>query len=206
VLSHSLFSILPRSSRCTQLNLYGFRRLLKGRDKGGYYHECFLRFRPQLLRSIHRIQYKGTTHRAKSNLDGEPNFYEMPFMQPCSSTSLPDAVKEVETTPLLSAVDPQLLYLASLQLASQHRLREQSRQAEAIGLLGRVSFTGLPSIADSGFVHQPFPLQLLTPPLVAFPPGMPMGNNLLAIDRAVRMAESLRSSAIYGTRQNWLGL
>ena len=35
-----------------QLNLYGFRRLTTGADRGGYYHEMFLKHKLFLCRSM----------------------------------------------------------------------------------------------------------------------------------------------------------
>ena len=63
------------SSFRRQLNLYGFRRILSGRDKGGYYHEMFLRGQPELCSQIIRTTAKG---KAKVKV-AEPNFYKMPF-------------------------------------------------------------------------------------------------------------------------------
>ena len=60
-----------------QLNLYGFSRITKGCDKGGYYHELFLRGKRFLVTRIHRIKVKGTGARMASNPDAEPNFYAM---------------------------------------------------------------------------------------------------------------------------------
>jgi HSF-type DNA-binding len=63
-----------------QLNLYGFRRLTKGPDRGGYYHEYFLRGKPFLLSKIKRMKLKGTGVRARSNPDEEPNFWSMTWV------------------------------------------------------------------------------------------------------------------------------
>jgi hypothetical protein len=63
-----------------KLNLYGFQRLTRGRDRGGYYHEHFLKDRVFLARSIQRIMVKGTRVRARSNPDQEPNFWSMPWV------------------------------------------------------------------------------------------------------------------------------
>lgn len=63
-----------------QLNLYGFRRLTKGPDRGGYYHECFLRGKPFLISKIKRMKLKGTGVRARSNPDEEPNFWSMTWV------------------------------------------------------------------------------------------------------------------------------
>lgn len=58
-----------------QLNLYGFRRFTAGPDKGGYYHELFLRNRPDLAEHIRRTKVKGAGHRKAAMPETEPNFY-----------------------------------------------------------------------------------------------------------------------------------
>lgn len=63
-----------------QLNLYGFRRLTKGPDRGGYYHEFFLRGKPFLIPRIMRLKVKGTGVRARSNPEQEPDFWAMPWV------------------------------------------------------------------------------------------------------------------------------
>ena len=83
-------SILPRYFKLSkvasfqrQLNLYGFIRLTRGSDKGGYYNELFLRGKPWLTSRIQRIKVKGTGVRAKSNPAQEPDFWSMPWVSPC---------------------------------------------------------------------------------------------------------------------------
>jgi hypothetical protein len=68
------------------LNLYGFQRLTTGRDRGGYYHELFLRDRVFLSHSIQRVKVKGTGVRARSNPDQEPEFWSMPWLTASPST------------------------------------------------------------------------------------------------------------------------
>jgi hypothetical protein len=43
-----------------QLNLYGFRRILKGEEQGAYFHSQFMRDRPDLVADIKRIACKST--------------------------------------------------------------------------------------------------------------------------------------------------
>jgi hypothetical protein len=61
-----------------RLNLYGFRRLTQGQDAGAYYHELFLRGRPQLSLRMQRQKVKGTGHKQPADAMTEPNFYVMP--------------------------------------------------------------------------------------------------------------------------------
>jgi len=58
-----------------QVNLYGFRRLTAGQDRGAYYHELFLRGRPDLHKRLVRIRVKGTGFKSASSPATEPNFY-----------------------------------------------------------------------------------------------------------------------------------
>lgn len=76
------FKLSKLASFQRQLNLYGFQRLTKGNDRGGYYHELFLKNRVFLAHSIQRIKVKGTGVRARSNPDQEPDFWSMPWVQP----------------------------------------------------------------------------------------------------------------------------
>ncbi|KAL3923290.1 MAG: hypothetical protein SGILL_001737 [Bacillariaceae sp.] len=78
-------TVMPRYFKQTkltsfqrQLNLYGYQRLTRGNDSGGYYHERFLRGRPNLCKKMVRTKVKGTKFKAASSPDQEPNFYKMP--------------------------------------------------------------------------------------------------------------------------------
>ncbi|CAJ1936517.1 unnamed protein product [Cylindrotheca closterium] len=61
-----------------QLNLYGFNRITRGDDSGGYYHELFLRGKTFLCNRMVRTKVKGTRFKAASSPEREPNFYLMP--------------------------------------------------------------------------------------------------------------------------------
>ena len=87
-------AILPRYFKLSkvasfqrQLNLYGFMRLTRGMDKGGYYHELFLKDRIWLAQKIQRVKVKGTGVRAKSNPAQEPNFWNMTWVNGEHSSS-----------------------------------------------------------------------------------------------------------------------
>lgn len=60
-----------------QLNLYGFNRITRGNDAGGYYHELFLRGKEFLCKRMMRTKVKGTKFKAASSPDQEPDFYTM---------------------------------------------------------------------------------------------------------------------------------
>jgi len=64
-----------------QLNLYGFSRITTGRDRGGYYHEFFLRHKLFLCQEMSRIRIKGTGIKGKASPETEPNFYLMPWIK-----------------------------------------------------------------------------------------------------------------------------
>lgn len=61
-----------------QLNLYGFSRLTRGPDAGGYYHELFLKGREFLCKRMTRTKVKGTKFKGASSPEQEPDFYQMP--------------------------------------------------------------------------------------------------------------------------------
>jgi hypothetical protein len=62
-----------------QLNLYGFRRVTnhRGVDRGGYYHELFLKGRRKLCTRMKRKAIKGRFYRPIYEPELEPNFYAM---------------------------------------------------------------------------------------------------------------------------------
>jgi hypothetical protein len=109
-----------------QVNLYGFRRLTAGKDRGAYYNELFLRGRPDLATKILRCRVKGTGFKSASSPATEPDFYKM---HPCivvveeiqgpqalksqllesPKTVVTPILKSVEALPLLSLEDNQSL-------------------------------------------------------------------------------------------------
>jgi hypothetical protein len=71
---------------------------IAGHDKGGYYHELFLRSKRFLSHRIQRSKVKGTGARKPSSPETEPNFYVAPFL---SSTGL--SSKEVQVSSMLAS-------------------------------------------------------------------------------------------------------
>jgi hypothetical protein len=68
------------NSFARQLNLYGFVRMTTGPDSGGYYHELFLKGRPQLAEHMRRVGVPQGEDRRKNkakNHGVDPDFYAM---------------------------------------------------------------------------------------------------------------------------------
>jgi len=76
---HHYFNQTKYASFQRQLNLYGFSRLSHGRDKGAYYHKCFVRGERNLCRGMIRQKIKGTKVRRSLGPEDEPNFYSVEY-------------------------------------------------------------------------------------------------------------------------------
>jgi len=68
-----------------QLNLYGFKRITRGPDTGGYFHELFLRGRSGLVVNMHRTRIKGAPKKP-DDPDSEPDLYSMPILPVVGNT------------------------------------------------------------------------------------------------------------------------
>lgn len=79
-----------------QLNLYAFRRISSGPDKGAYYHELFLRGKNALCSHMIRMRVKGTKIKSASCPENEPNFYALPPL------NVVEAISEDETVSSLN--------------------------------------------------------------------------------------------------------
>ncbi|KAL7429395.1 hypothetical protein ACHAXH_001044 [Discostella pseudostelligera] len=87
--AHAKFESFNRS-----VNGWGFKRLLNpGPDCKSYYHECFLRGRPELTKLMQRLVNPGKRLPDKA---GEPDFYEISrkYPLPPAPTSAPDDLPE----------------------------------------------------------------------------------------------------------------
>lgn len=71
-----------------QCHLWGFHRISTGRDAGSWWHESFIRGRPQELKHITRTRIKGFS---SSLLNINPNFYE-DDEDKCEKAPLPEMI------------------------------------------------------------------------------------------------------------------
>lgn len=109
------FKLSKLASFQRQLNLYGFQRLTRGRDRGGYYHELFLRNKVFLAHSIQRIKVKGTGVRARSNPEQEPDFWSMQWVAGTTQQQQATVISMPQTT--VSAAEPAMPLPCAPQLA-----------------------------------------------------------------------------------------
>lgn len=140
-----------------QLNLYGFQRITAGRDKGAYYHECFLKGEKFLsfCYDMKRRRVKGTRIRLPTNPDEEPNFYLLPpvtethlsRLASCSPNSIDDLtftfgkpfhyMNSAAALPSLSTL-PQLVVAARPSFGSSSVVSDE-RSAPEFGLEAHTS-------------------------------------------------------------------
>ena len=112
---------------------YGFRRITQGPDAGAYYHEMFLRGRIGLCQRMTRQKVKGTGHKQPADASSEPNFYEMPPLDPSGVT---DSVANLSDG--LTVIPPMKLSTEQLLQADAPILREiPNRPSHGFVLDGR---------------------------------------------------------------------
>ncbi len=109
----SYFKLSKLASFQRQLNLYGFQRLTRGRDRGGYYHELFLRGMGFLAHSIQRIKVKGTGVRARSNPEQEPDFWRMAWIPGSTDKVTSCYVSRTPSPPKYSGISNKMLSFPS---------------------------------------------------------------------------------------------
>ena len=173
-----------------QLNIYGFQRILTGRDKNSYYHDFFLRDQYELTFRISRIAIKGAEVR-RSKKASNPNFYGAGNDVDNNYVSS-EQIPTIESTPLLSlchqaAFTSDSLFVNSIQLLQSQRfplLRlSMHPQGEAI----------FPSIQDELYDDQNATLRAL------------LSSNTLSFDRVPRLA-TLASVAPISRAEDFLGM
>lgn len=100
-----------------------------GHDKGGYYHELFLRGKPHLANKIPRTKLKNDGARKSTSPETEPNFYSYPF--------LPDVASST-AGPMVSAESDRKIATSSVPSSTQVSLPD-SRTSDALASYGCTS-------------------------------------------------------------------
>lgn len=207
-----------------QLNLYGFRRITQGVDAGAYYHELFLRGRPDLTTKMARQKVKGTGHKQPTDASTEPNFYSMQPVQQIGdavdSVAQQDVGQYPPTGGLTSSQPPPMavpdgtLYTdgnpmpsPSLQaVAALRRLSNPAMNAPGNFSLGAPAVPTQQSDQNNaswnGVQSDPFPYSMqpvepsLSPSKVhGFQPTSTLGSCPVASEAAMTMTQMLSSPA-----------
>ena len=110
-------------------------------DAGAYYHELFLRGRPQLCLRMVRQKVKGTGHKQPADAQTEPNFYALPPVTPEGFGGVSGGAKSTAITspsagsmaspsipPTIATASPRLDSAAPLRSATVARTRESQGQ------------------------------------------------------------------------------
>ena len=129
-----------------QLNLYGFSRLTSGKDKGAYFHSCFVRGQVGLCRGMVRQKIKGTKVRRTLTADQEPDFYKLAGAETTNTTEeathepdLPESPAHQEEQDVVMAMDSPVGHIAPAPSPSRkdvlaakeraHKLRQERLDA-----------------------------------------------------------------------------
>jgi len=67
------------------LNMWGFKRITKGPDRGAYYHQFFLKGMLNLVAKMRHMKSQSRGEMSLANPKGEPNFYELSRVRPLNS-------------------------------------------------------------------------------------------------------------------------
>ncbi|CAJ1953720.1 unnamed protein product [Cylindrotheca closterium] len=145
-----------------QLNLYGFSRLSHGKDKGAYFHPCFVRGQRNLCRNMIRQKIKGTKVRRSLSADEEPNFYDPQQYQDKSrptTMSAPPVTPEVQKT-TKSRTSPSRVW------SNKMRKKEDIQPSTASSPATQPIQTSLVSLMREGAPADRTALPVLPPPPV----------------------------------------
>ncbi|GKY94906.1 hypothetical protein MPSEU_000455500 [Mayamaea pseudoterrestris] len=148
------------SSFRRQINLYGFKRITSGRDKGAYWHELFLRGKCFLADRMERVKLTGPVQkgRKRNSPETEPNFY---MMQPLPLNAAHSSNEYGRGAPLVS---PSLQSASSIVSSSAEStgsfLNQAAPRMTALELLQRQCYQnsmGAPNM--NGLLGQQAPQQ-----------------------------------------------
>ncbi len=86
-----------------QLNLYGFRKIMRGPNLGSYAHEHFLRDRPEVLHFVRRV----SPGQKKSTAAGQKKTTSIPAPAPSFAAAIRGSLHAPEPPPVVPTLPPQ---------------------------------------------------------------------------------------------------
>ena len=116
------------------VNAWSFRRMSTGPDRGSYYHELFLRGRPNLHRMMRRLPK--SHKKAPMSKQDEPDFYRMPKMEELNPSTAP-------------GTSPAALAAAAAMPSTSMAMSAKAAAAQAMP--GFNNFGAMNALAASGF-------------------------------------------------------
>lgn len=179
-----------------QLNLWGFKRITKGRDAGAYYHQLFLRGRTRLCMRMRRQKIKGTGIKLTPNPETEPDFYKISEKSPLPAI---EQKKEYEPLPPLRKVGTNNVNTSSStgghhsssnvsrnnSLSSNGSSNSMNVPFDYAGLLNGMDHNGRGPIVSQSNVNRPMSHQMpsLSHRRVSAPPTLGNGHLHMADHR-----------------------
>eukprot|EP00977_Amphora_coffeiformis_P021309 scaffold9178_cov176-Amphora_coffeaeformis.AAC.5 len=200
------FSQSKMSSFQRQLNLYGFLRQNSGPDRGSYYHELFLRGRPDLPKIMVRTRVKGIGMGRTNKAEKEPDFYGMTpsiLKDRATATAVDESVLETETEEEQQQVSPATAH--ERETDAMHKLPFECPRAPRNNT--RSSMPPIEWIHPVSYVHD---RPLMHPPFAPIVTPMPdeggrslfnPGNQAGFSEMAVNIADSHIPSCGYSQNQ-----
>ena len=160
MITYRYFSQSKLTSYQRQLSLYGFSRITCGKDRGAYYHELFLRGRPDLLDCIDRKRVKGTGSKLAASPETEPDFYDMEFCSESNSGPPKEATKEAEDSieATITVDEDQSTEIGHLEESPSLASEDESFEASTASLCEEF-FVASDEMGQSNVLQEPTPVQ-----------------------------------------------
>ena len=167
-------------------------RITQGADGGAYYHELFLRGRPNLCARMARQKVKGTGHKQPTDIASEPNFYAMPAVLPLSASNRSqEPMTDLQSQPVTTNINGQ-----------ESNPLMNSPGIHAATLLKRLSSVGTPTqFSLDDFDNIPPPLAKIEARQADAPPAT---RTLDSFDSFPNSSESTASRPVasFGSERN----
>ncbi|CAB9528350.1 stress transcription factor B-2b [Seminavis robusta] len=122
-----------------QLNLYGFRRITEGRDKGGYFHKDFLKGKRHMCKKIKRKKVHVNKAPPPTPAQHAPAFFSHPSFGRMGASNLPFLDQLSSTFGSSSNLSQQQQLLQHQQQLLQQQQQQQQQLLSGLQLSGSAS-------------------------------------------------------------------